>query len=146
MVCVRSMSNMGDLETLRAAIEAAREHLDCGDSSCRFALRKGGMRTNGHCRCFDRPHTARSLEAVWKAAVAVAESMTWKPLDTLERTGAASERQVLVVAQQGGFQGGADYRVSAGCYVRLDTEQDHARRPTLWMPIPEVGPVDASGK
>ncbi len=65
------MSN--ELETLRAAIEAAREYLDCGDNSCRFALRKGGMRTNGGCRCMDRPHTARSLAAVWKAAVAVAE-------------------------------------------------------------------------
>ena len=134
---------MSDLETLRSAIEAAREYLDCGDNSCRFALRKGGMRTNGGCRCFDRPRTARSLAAVWKAAVAVAERMTWKPLDTLPLT---SAQPVLVVAPRGGFHGGPDYRVSAGCYVRLDTEQDHARRPVLWMPIPEVGAVDASGK
>ncbi len=126
---------MSDIETLRAAIEAAREHLDCGDNSCRFALKKGGMRTAGHCRCFDRPMVAASLAAVWKAAVAVAESMTWKPLDTLPRT---SVQPVLVVAPRGGFQGGPDYRVSAGCYVRLDTEQDHARRPTMWMSIPKV--------
>lgn len=68
---------MSDLETLRAAIEAAREHLDCGDSSCRFALTRRGMRTNGGCRCIDRdggrPMVASSLAAVWKAAVAVAE-------------------------------------------------------------------------
>lgn len=25
--------------------------LDCGDNSCVFAVRKGGMRTNGGCRC-----------------------------------------------------------------------------------------------
>lgn len=25
--------------------------LDCGDNSCMFATRKGGMRTNGGCRC-----------------------------------------------------------------------------------------------
>ena len=25
---------------------------DCGDSSCYFATSKGGMRTNGGCRCF----------------------------------------------------------------------------------------------
>ena len=127
-----------DLDTLRAAIEAAREYLDCGDNSCRFALKKGGMRTNGGCRCIERggpPMVPRSLAAVWKAAVAVAEGMTWKPLDTLPRT---SVQPVLVVAPRGGFQDGPDYRVSAGCYVRLDTEQDHARRPTLWMPIPEV--------
>ncbi len=27
--------------------------LDCGDNSCLFAERKGGMRTNGGCRCLD---------------------------------------------------------------------------------------------
>jgi hypothetical protein len=26
---------------------------DCGDSSCWFALKKSGMRTNGGCRCSD---------------------------------------------------------------------------------------------
>jgi len=25
--------------------------LDCGDNSCRFARQRGGMRTNGGCRC-----------------------------------------------------------------------------------------------
>jgi hypothetical protein len=78
---------------------------------------------------------AASLAAVWKAAVAVSERMTWKPLDTLLRT---SEQPVLVVAPHGGFQGGPRYHVSAGSYVRLDTEQDREMRPTMWMPIPEV--------
>ena len=76
-----------DLENLRAAIEAAREYLDCGDGSCRFALRKGGMRTTGHCRCLDRPMVAASLAAAWKAAVAVAERMTWKPIATAPMDG-----------------------------------------------------------
>ena len=133
---------MSALDDLREAINAAERHLDCGDSSCRFAIKKTGMRTNGGCRCIDRgapaPMVAASLAAVWKAARAVSERMTWKPLDALPRDGKASEQPVLVVAPHGGFQGGPDYRVSAGCYVRLDTEQDHARRPTLWMPIPEV--------
>lgn len=26
--------------------------VDCGDNSCMFAVNKGGMRTNGGCRCF----------------------------------------------------------------------------------------------
>lgn len=31
--------------------------LDCGDSSCLFAKNKGGMRTNGGCRCLNgRPN------------------------------------------------------------------------------------------
>ena len=29
----------------------ALSKLDCGDNSCRFAQNKGGMRTNGGCRC-----------------------------------------------------------------------------------------------
>lgn len=27
--------------------------IDCGDNSCRFATNRGGMRTNGGCRCFE---------------------------------------------------------------------------------------------
>ena len=34
---------------LRYDIE--RLNLDCGDTSCRYAKNKGGMRTNGGCRC-----------------------------------------------------------------------------------------------
>lgn len=30
----------------------AVEPPDCGDNSCRFAKSKGGMRTNGGCRCY----------------------------------------------------------------------------------------------
>lgn len=82
---------------------------------------------------------ASSLAAVWKAAVAVAERMTWKPLDTLPHTGLASVQPVLVVAPHGGFQGGPRYDVSAGSYVRISTEQDREMRPTMWMPIPEMG-------
>lgn len=31
------------------------EPLDCGDSSCRFATNRDGMRTNGGCRCHNNP-------------------------------------------------------------------------------------------
>lgn len=34
-------------------LEAMMEHPDCGDNSCMFAEKKGGMRTNGGCQCFD---------------------------------------------------------------------------------------------
>lgn len=34
--------------------------LDCGDNSCEFAVNKGGMRTNGGCRCLqDLDRTTR---------------------------------------------------------------------------------------
>lgn len=34
--------------------------IDCGDNSCRFASRKGGMRTNGGCRCTENAGFSRS--------------------------------------------------------------------------------------
>lgn len=130
---------MGDeLNSLRTAIESARKHLDCGDSACMFALTKGGMRTNGGCRCIE-PGTAYgvapSLAAVWKAAIAVSDLMTWRPLATLDTT---SEREVLTVAPHGGFQGAADYRVRGARCVHLGLDSfDHERNATHWMSIPE---------
>lgn len=43
---------------------------DCGDNSCQYAKKKGGMRTNGGCRCFQdiRPsENRRQLENVLRA-------------------------------------------------------------------------------
>lgn len=37
--------------------------LDCGDSSCYFATGKGGMRTNGGCRCFSNAGFNRGMHA-----------------------------------------------------------------------------------
>lgn len=37
-----------------------RPELDCGDNSCMFAINKGGMRTNGGCRCFENAGFHRS--------------------------------------------------------------------------------------
>lgn len=34
--------------------------IDCGDNSCLFATKKGGMRTNGGCRCFENAGFRRS--------------------------------------------------------------------------------------
>ena len=34
--------------------------IDCGDNSCAFATNKGGMRTNGGCRCFSNAGFSRS--------------------------------------------------------------------------------------
>lgn len=34
-------------------IKLSKLELDCGDNSCSFAKNKGGMRTNGGCRCIE---------------------------------------------------------------------------------------------
>lgn len=34
--------------------------IDCGDNSCLFAPSKGGMRTNGGCRCLENAGFSRS--------------------------------------------------------------------------------------
>jgi len=34
---------------------------DCGDNSCRFAVKRGGMRTNGGCRCVENAGGSRSM-------------------------------------------------------------------------------------
>lgn len=40
--------------------------LDCGDNSCLFAWKKGGMRTNGGCRCLqDLPTELRRDVQLW---------------------------------------------------------------------------------
>ena len=37
--------------------------LDCGDSGCYFAKNKGGMRTNGGCRCFESAGFSKGMHA-----------------------------------------------------------------------------------
>ena len=32
-------------------VDSAIHKLDCGDNSCKYASQRGGMRTNGGCRC-----------------------------------------------------------------------------------------------
>lgn len=54
-----------DLKTLREL-----GTLDCGDNSCRFATVKGGMRTNGGCRCFKygpAPGVIPRLALAWRS-------------------------------------------------------------------------------
>ena len=47
---------------------------DCGDNSCRFAIHKGGMRTNGGCRCIEESgmpvEKRRRVVATIKSALA----------------------------------------------------------------------------
>lgn len=43
-----SPEELSKLETIAKAAP------DCGDNSCRFAAKRGGMRTNGGCRCLER--------------------------------------------------------------------------------------------
>lgn len=40
--------------------------MDCGDNSCLFARIKGGMRTNGGCRCLDQLGVERKAQRVIK--------------------------------------------------------------------------------
>ena len=37
--------------------------LDCGDHGCYFAESKGGMRTNGGCRCFSNAGFSKGMQA-----------------------------------------------------------------------------------
>lgn len=57
------------LENLRIAVQNL--HLDCGDNSCCYARKKGGMRTNGGCRCFQAFHGVerRDIERVLRFAI-----------------------------------------------------------------------------
>ena len=50
------------LEQCRQMAERVKQpvELDCGDNSCVFAKNRGGMRTNGGCRCFDHVTPSRS--------------------------------------------------------------------------------------
>lgn len=45
-----------DKAALKSLVQTALEleKIDCGDSSCAFAAKKTGMRTNGGCRCMDK--------------------------------------------------------------------------------------------
>lgn len=61
-----------DASSERPILDWLREHApDCGDNSCLFGGRgKGGMRTNGGCRCFKdvRPDMKRVfIERMWNA-------------------------------------------------------------------------------
>lgn len=48
--------------------------MDCGDSSCRFAKSRRGMRTNGGCTCFDRPNCRLAMIAVIDALPALLQA------------------------------------------------------------------------
>lgn len=57
------------LEALSSAL-ATLESKSCGDSSCVFSRRKGGMRTNGGCSCIERarPWIVAALANLYLAA------------------------------------------------------------------------------
>lgn len=69
-------TELAALEALRAAVVACDE-IDCGDNSCGFARAKGGMRTNGGCRCVGQdalPGARLRLAALLRAARALGET------------------------------------------------------------------------
>ena len=45
------------------------KYVDCGDNSCLFKQSKGGMRTNGGCRCRDRPFVVTALSELYRLCV-----------------------------------------------------------------------------
>jgi hypothetical protein len=56
--------------------DPSKSPVDCGDNSCLAAHPKGGMRTNGGCRCFQATHSYQeSKEMSLRARKAV---MYWK--------------------------------------------------------------------
>ena len=61
-----------DAFELAEALNEYDERLDCGDNSCLFASHKGGMRTNGGCRCVDRPGVKSALALIVKLSRKVA--------------------------------------------------------------------------
>jgi hypothetical protein len=67
-------------EVIKRVNDALEKYsIDCGDNSCRFAVKKGGMRTNGGCRCLS---TGRSM-------------MTAPPLERLAAVQAQLIQQLL---------------------------------------------------
>ncbi len=55
---------MGPYQSERAARAAKSKEQDCGDNSCRYAKNKGGMRTNGGCRCDTCPECGAGSKVV----------------------------------------------------------------------------------
>ena len=63
-------AELAELENLRIAVQNL--NMDCGDNSCNYAKKKGGMRTNGGCRCLQDvdPHMKRvNIERVLRFAI-----------------------------------------------------------------------------
>ncbi len=67
-----------EVETQKAIELALNESPDCGDNSCRFALKKEGMRTNGGCRCM-RNHPEKVERFAILAKQALVKIKTKKP-------------------------------------------------------------------
>lgn len=78
--------------------------MDCGDNSCLFAVKRGGMRTNGRCRCLDSLddthvrlrrdlHAYANRQQVYIAKLeAVAKAARRLMTDTVERS---PEKEIL---------------------------------------------------
>jgi hypothetical protein len=54
---------------------------DCGDNSCRYSPNKGGMRTNGGCRCDECPECGAHVrpDAVHRKHRAWCPHPSWLP-------------------------------------------------------------------
>lgn len=64
---------------------------DCGDNSCRYATRKGGMRTNGGCRCDECRSCGAHLRR-WRTHLPKCKTPEWEsPWQRQERLRADEE-------------------------------------------------------
>lgn len=77
---------------------------DCGDNSCYYSRSKGGMRTNGGCRCLQQDpkaverhlrRTVKVLEGALEELDAIAKCCPHKATATLAELKASSIREVL---------------------------------------------------
>jgi len=56
----------GEISKIAKAVSIVSKYIDCGDNSCLFADKIGGMRTNGGCRCRDRPYVVSALSKLYR--------------------------------------------------------------------------------
>jgi hypothetical protein len=122
--------------------------MDCGDSSCAFAKTRGGMRTNGGCRCLENLGFCRGQTDSLRRMGAEIVSLR-KRLSDL-----TTPRPIAEAPRDGTWVLGywdETTRLDAGRYSRflvvqwldgewLDEDGDELNEPTHYLPLPEVKP------
>ncbi len=108
------------LTTLLDDIEAKAKAIieshtpDCGDNSCRYAVKRGGMRTNGGCTCTSERSIMKSTPVEQYAARLASSSLT--PPTTLALVSALRvAREALANISQDFVPEGTSGRDCPGC-------------------------------
>ena len=122
--------------------------MDCGDSSCMFATVRGGMRTNGGCRCLESLGFCRGPHDSLRRMAAEIVSLRKRLLDL------TTPRPIAEAPRDGTWVLGywdETTRLDAGRYSRflvvqwlhdewLDEDGDELNEPSHYLPLPEVKP------